>query len=282
MIKAQLIPQRQRGNVTIVGSYKNRNTDKEVFLLSSGKKVVTTLGETERVYQYTFESGFPLEIILDEDDFAEKAVIDFWKNHPLVFTDGYTNPNLIAQHFKFEIKNEKIRVDYDSLIGKLEVVSEVSNMDFANQFNLAFALGGDPRGMSEKELYLYLVGLTLNGIAVARRDFVKAYLATRQNEKVATIYANKAISYGIITKDQSVYKVAGQNAGTSIDSVIALILTNSDLFDNYIKPEVDKYDKEEIMKFETVDSLEIPEELKDLLPVSTATNKRKAGKVKED
>lgn len=282
MIKAQLIPQRQRGNVTIVGSYKNRNTDKEVFLSSSGKKVLTTLSENERVYQYTFESGFPLEITLDEDDFAEKAVIDFWKNHPLVYTDGHTNPNLIAQHFKFEIKNEKIKVEYDSLIGKLEVVSEISKMTFADQFNLAFALGGDPRSMNEKELYLYLVGLTLNGIAVARRDFVMNFLSTRQNERIATIYANKAISYGIVTKDQSVYKVAGQNAGTTIDSVVALIMTNSDMFDNYIKPEVDKYDKNEIMKFETVDTLEIPEELKDLLPVGTALNKKKAGKLKED
>jgi hypothetical protein len=282
MIKAQIIPQRQRGNVTIVGSYKNRNTDKEVFLSTSGKKVLTTLNENERVFQYTFESGYPLEIILDEDDFAEKAVIDFWKNHPLIFTDGYTNPNLIAEHFKFEIKNEKIKVEYDSLIGKLEVVSEVSAMSFADQFNLAFALGGNPRSMTEKELYLYLVGLTLNGIAVARRDFVKTFLSTRQNEKVATIYANKAISYGIVTKDQSVYKVAGQNAGTTVDSVVALIMTNSDLFENYIKPEVDKFDKNEIMQFETVAILEIPEELKDLLPVGTALDKRKARKLKED
>jgi len=57
-IKALLIPQRTKGNVSIVGSYRDKKTDKEMYLMMSGKKVVTMLEESDRVYQYTFEEGF--------------------------------------------------------------------------------------------------------------------------------------------------------------------------------------------------------------------------------
>ncbi len=62
-IKAQIIPQRTRGNITIIGSYRDRKSDKEIFLLSSGKKVVSSLEEKDKVFQHTFESGYPLLLI---------------------------------------------------------------------------------------------------------------------------------------------------------------------------------------------------------------------------
>jgi hypothetical protein len=280
-IKALLIPQRTKGNVSIVGSYRDKKTDKEMYLMMSGKKVVTTLEETDRVYQYTFEEGFPLTLNLDNEDFQEKSVIQFWKNHPLVFTDGYTNPNLIAQQFKFEIKEERIQNEFDELVERLECIGQVSNMNYAEQMNLAFALGSNPRDMSPMEVYLHLVGLTLNGIAIARKDYVKNYLSIRANERIATVYANKAIAYRLIEKDGPVYKIAGRNAGTTIDAVVATILADTDMFENYIKPEVDRMEKDELSQMETIGSvvLELPEELKDLIPVLSAANKKKAGKI---
>jgi hypothetical protein len=267
--------------VSIVGSYRDKKTDKEMYLMMSGKKVVTTLEETDRVYQYTFEEGFPLTLNLDNEDFQEKSVIQFWKNHPLVFTDGYTNPNLIAQQFKFEIKEERIQNEFNELVERLECIGQVSNMNYAEQMNLAFALGSNPRDMSPMEVYLHLVGLTLNGIAIARKDYVKNYLSIRANERIATVYANKAIAYRLIEKDGPVYKIAGRNAGTTIDAVVATILADTDMFENYIKPEVDRMEKDELSQMETIGSvvLELPEELKDLIPVLSAANKKKAGKI---
>jgi hypothetical protein len=278
-IKALLIPQRTKGNVSIVGSYRDKKTDKEMYLMMSGKKVVTTLEETDRVYQYTFEEGFPLTLNLDNEDFQEKAVIQFWKNHPLVFTDGYINPNLIAQQFKFEIKEEKVQNEFNELVSRLECIGQVSSMNYAEQVNLAFALGSNPRDMSPMEVYLHLVGLTLNGIAIARKDYVKNYLSIRANERIATVYANKAIAYKLIEKDGPVYKIAGRNAGTTVDAVVATILADTDMFENYIKPEVDRMEKDELSQMETIGSteLELPEELKDLIPVVTASAKKKAG-----
>jgi hypothetical protein len=277
-IKALIIPQRTKGNISIVGSYRDKSTDKEMFLMASGKKVVTTLNENDRVFQYTFEEGFPLTLNFDSERFEEQAVIEFWKKHPLVFSDGYDNPNLISQQFKFEIKEEKIQTEYSELLGRLQCIGQVSNMTFQEQMNLAFALGSDPREMSPMEVYLHLVGLTLNGIAIARKDYVKTYLSVRANERIATVYANKAMAYKIIQKDGPVYKIGGRNAGTTMDAVVAMLLADTDTFENYIKPEVDKYDVSETLKLDTVDPLDLPEEIKNLLPVTGANDKRKARK----
>ena len=280
-IQAYLVPLRTRGNVTIVGSYRDRVTDKEVFLLASGKKVVSSLSEGERVYQHTFEEGMSIPFTFDESNFQEKAVIDFWKNHPLVATDGHSNPNLITEQFKFEVKAEKVRVEYDELLARLQCVANVSAMTYQEQVNLAFALGSDPRGMDQKEIYLHLIGLTLNGMAIAKKKFVASYLSVRANERIATVYANKAISYGIVSKEGSVFKIAGRNAGTTIDAVVALILSDTELFENYIKPEVDKHDENQLLKYSIDDTIDLPEEIKNLIPASGVAAKKKVTKASE-
>jgi len=280
-IQAYLVPLRTRGNVTIVGSYRDRATDKEVFLLASGKKVVSSLSEGDRVYQHTFEEGMSIPFSFDESNFQEKAVVDFWKNHPLVITDGYNNPNLITEQFKFEVKAEKVRVEYDELLARLQCVAQVSAMTFQEQVNLTFALGSDPRNMDQKEIYLHLIGLTLNGMAIAKKKFVASYLSVRANERIATVYANKAISYGVVSKEGSVYKIAGRNAGTTIDAVVALILSDTELFENYIKPEVDKHDENQLLKYSIDDTIDLPEEIKNLIPASGVAAKKKVTKASE-
>lgn len=278
IIKAQIIPLSTRGSVTIVGSYKDKDTDKEYFLNSSGKKVMTSIEESDRIFQHTFQDGYPLTITIDSDDFSQKAVIDFWKKHPLVQTDGFLNRNFISEQFKFVIKEEQVLNDYNALLSKLEIVSIVSSMSMVERFNLCFALGGDPRNMSEKEVYINLIGMTLGGIAIARKEDVKNFITVRQVEREASIYANKAVSYGIVVKEGSVYKVGGRNLGTTIDSVCAMILADTDLFENYIKPEVDKKEKEEIFVGNFDSELEIPEDLLNLLPVASANEKKRITK----
>lgn len=278
IIKAQIIPMTVRGNVSIVGSYRDKDTDKEYFLNSSGKKVTTSLEEGEKIFQHTFLNGVPLTIIIDTDDYSQKAVIDFWKKHPLVKTDGFKNKNFIAEQFKFSIREEQVLIDYEALVSKLEVISIVSGMTTLERFNLCFALGGDPREMNEKETFLHLIGLTLTGIAIAKKDEVKNFVSIRNNEREATIYANKAVSYGVINKEGSVYKVGGRNLGASIDSVYAMILSDNDLYENYIKPEVDKKEKEEIVVSNLENELDIPEEIINLLPVGSALEKKRVSK----
>jgi len=277
-IKANIIPQRTRGSITIVGSYRDRKTDKEKFLLSNGKKVVSALEEKDRVFQHTFESGYPLTFNFNDDDFQDSAVIEFWKNHPLIKTDGYENPNFVAEQFVFEIKEEKVRVDYEALLSKLKAVHIISSMTERERRDLTFALGSDPRSMSTKEVYLHLVGLTLNGIAIAKRESVFVFNQIRGVERVATIYANKAIQLGIVKKEGVIFKVGGRNLGGSVDAVISAIIADNELFENYIKPEVDRVEKDELAQMETITELEIPKELENLIPAITATEKKKVPK----
>lgn len=272
-IKAEIVPQRTRGSITIVGSYRDRKTDKEIFLLANGKKVVSVLEEKDRVFQHTFEAGYPLLLSFEEGDFSDKTVIEFWKNHPLVRTEGHVNPNFVAEQFIFEIKEERVKVDFQVLSAKLKCVSQVSAMSERERIDLAFALGSDPRGMSSKEVYLHLVGLTLNGIAIGKREAVDVFMQVRAVERVATIYANKAIQYELVRKEGSIYKIGGRNAGTTVDSVVSFILADNEVFENYIKPEVDKIDAEEL---ENITTLDLPKEISDLLPITSSVEKKAA------
>ena len=279
-IKAQLIPQRTRGNISIVGSYRDKKNDKELFLLHTGKKVVSHIEENERIFQYSFESGYPLTLSFDDEDFQDKSVIEFWKNHPLVFTDGYSNPNLVSEQFTFEIKEERVKVEYEVLLSKLECVSIVSSMTDKERRDLVFALGSDPRGMSLKEVYIHLIGLTLNGVAIAKRDSVFVFRKVRGEERVATIYANKAVQLGIVKQEGVVYKIGGRNLGTTIDAVVSAIIADSELFENYIKPEVDRLEKDELSQIETIGDLELPKGLENLIPAITAAEKKNTPKTK--
>lgn len=279
-IKAQLIPQRTRGNISIVGSYRDKKTDKELYLLHTGKKVVSHLEENERVFQYSFEAGYPLTLSFDEEDFQDKSIIEFWKNHPLVKTEGYVNSNLVSEQFIFEIKEERVKVEYDTLLSKLECVSIISSMTDKERRDLTFALGSDPRNMSPKEVYIHLIGLTLNGIAIAKRDTVFVFRKVRGEERVATIYANKSIQLGIVKQEGVVYKIGGRNLGTTIDAVVSTILADQELFENYIKPEVDRIEKDELSQIETYGDLELPKELENLIPAITASEKKSTPKTK--
>ncbi len=279
-IKAQLIPQRTRGNISIVGSYRDKKNDKELFLLHTGKKVVSHIEENERIFQYSFESGYPLTLSFDDEDFQDKSVIEFWKNHPLVFTEGYSNPNLVSEQFTFEIKEERVKVEYEVLLSKLECVSIVSSMTDKERRDLVFALGSDPRGMSLKEVYIHLIGLTLNGVAIAKRDSVFVFRKVRGEERVATIYANKAVQLGIVKQEGVVYKIGGRNLGTTIDAVVSAIIADAELFENYIKPEVDRLEKDELSQIETIGDLELPKGLENLIPAITAAEKKNTPRTK--
>ena len=112
--------------------------------------------------------------------------------------------------------------------------------------------------------------------SIAKRKEVKLFNQVKGIEKDASVYANKAIQYNIVNKEGSVYKISGRTLGTDVDSVISMIMSDSELYENYIKPEVDKYEK----SIAEPEKLDIPEEIKELLPVESATRKRVARSVK--
>jgi len=272
--KYRIVPRRKNGNISIIGSYKDKRTDKELFLISGGKKVVSTIDEKDKIYSYVFENGMHLELSYDPSDFKDQSVIDFWKNHPLIETEGYENPNLVMTEFELEIKDEIIDYQYNLLIDEIKCVAEIIKMTEQQRRDLTFALGYDPREMSNKEVFINLIGIDLDGYAIDDMSLVMDYLSIKGVEKNATIYANKAIVYNIIRKEGSVYKIAGRNAGTTVDSVISFLIADSDVFENYIKPEVDKLDNNPDAKALNIDPLDLPEEIQNLIPATEDKRKR--------
>lgn len=272
--KFRIVPRRQNGNISVVGSYMDKRSDKEVFLIGGGKKVVNALEEKDRVFTHVFENGMPLELSYDQEDFKDQMVIDFWKNHPLVETDGYNNQNLVMTEFELEIKDEIISFQYNLLISEIKCIADVIAMTEQQRRDLTFALGYDPREMTDKEVFVNLIGIDLDGYAIEDMELVDNYLAIKGKEKTATVYANKAIVYGVVRKEGSVFKIAGRNAGTSVDEVISFLLADNDVFENYVKPEVDKFDKNG--KTEKIDPLDLPDEIKNLIPATDALKKKQA------
>jgi len=269
----RIVPRRQNGNISIVGSYKDKKSDKEVFLISGGKKVVNVLDPADKIYSHVFESGMPLELSYDPDDFKDQMILDFWKNHPLIETDGYENQNLVMTEFELEIKDEIILHQYNYLIDSIKCVADVIAMSEQQRRDLTFALGYDPRDMSDKEVFLELIGTELDGYAIDDMDLVHNFLSIKGKEKIATVYANKAVVYGIVRQEGSVFKIAGRNAGTSTDEVISFLLADNDVFENYVKPEVDKAEKNVKV---TIDPLDLPDEIKNLIPATDALKKKQA------
>lgn len=261
-VEVLIYPKKAKGNVTVVGSYRDSKIDRDVYLVSGGKKVATYLEEKDRVFNHTFEAGLPFRFTYETDDPKEVAVLDFWKNHPLIQTEGHDNYNLIREEFELVEKSEQVRVEYEELIAKITVLSKINNMTLKKMYDLCFALGGDPRDMEPKEIYLYLVGSELNGLALENYEYTNDFFSIRDHEKEAEVYANKAVAYEIVKMEGSVYKIGGRNAGTDIDGVVSMILSDKELFENYIKPEVDK--KDQVVEDEKVVSvkLSIPEEPK--------------------
>lgn len=259
-VEVLIYPKKAKGNVTIVGSYRDTKIDRDVYLISGGKKVATYLEEKDRVFNHTFEAGLPFGFTYETEDPKEVAVLDFWKNHPLIETEGHDNYNLIREEFELVEKSEQIRVEYEELVGKIKVLSKINNMTLKGMYDLCFALGGDPRDMEPREIYLYLVGSELDGIALVDYEETEEFLSIRKNERDAEVYANKAIAYGIVKKEGSVYKIGGRNVGMDVDGVVSMILSDKELFENYIKPEVDKKDR--VVEEESVIDVKIsiPEE----------------------
>ena len=234
---------KERGNITLFGSYKDNKNDRDLYLLAGGKKVVTNLDLSERLFSYTFEAEGSYSFSYDEDTPQDLAVLDFWKNHPLVSTEGYENPNFVKEEFYLVEKDEQIRVAFEELESKLSVVAKINGMSPQKQYDMVFAMGGDARGMSPREVYLHIIGESLDGLALNEFERTQDFMNINMNEKEALIYANKAIQYNIIKMEGSVYKIGGKNAGMDIDSVVSFLLADDEMYRNYIKPQVDKKDK---------------------------------------
>lgn len=268
----QLIPTR-KGESVLPSSYMGKD-EVTHYLVANGKKVVVQLLADHKTHIFRSMNGRPIEITI-EDNASGNAVLNWLKNHPVVYTDGHHNPNATGAHtFELSIKQEKVIVDFERLTTKLKVLSIINSMDPEAIYDMAFAIGGNPQGMDMKELYLYMVGVNLDGKAMAFANDVLNLGKITNREREAKTFAQKAINYGIVDKVDGVFKVAGNTAGRTINDVVALLMGNSDLYENFVKPEVGKFDKDAHKVVKTFNMDDIREQVIDVIPVEAVKKTR--------
>ena len=130
-----------------------------------------------------------------------------------------------------------------SLEDNLEIALKVLSMSFEQKYDLAFALGLNPSGMTHSELTVMLVGANLTGSAITdSTTFNHFYNAIDANKK-AYIYANKAIALGVIPYSDGYYKVGGRTIGATQRDVVDLCMSDKEFFNGFIVPEVNKLDE---------------------------------------
>ena len=102
---------------------------------------------------------------VDKDDAAsdinmgrEKAIIDFWANHPLVKPTFQENPNLKgAPNFIMSIKESNENKLYDDIITAIEISNAFLDMKLSEQRDMCYYFGGNPTEMSPEQLVIDMI-----------------------------------------------------------------------------------------------------------------------------
>ncbi len=271
-MKITLSSNKPKGGNAFSGSYKTG--DKHWFLVEDvdGKRVTHKLEAGDRVFSRVFQ---PETVVSFEIPEGDNRILDFFKNHPHVMTEGYQNKNFkpSVPSFRLDVPDERVEHQYKQLQQKVFVVDKVRTLSYEDMIDLAFALGGNPRDKEgslyqPKEVFTYLIGQQLDGLACKNVDRCISVWKLSKVEKAASVYAHKAIRYGIVSHEGGVYKTANVTLGSTIEQVIAHFKADADVFNNYIRPEVDLKEKEGLALREdrVFDPKDLPEDLRELLP----------------
>lgn len=280
MSKFTIKPISKRGTIFLTGSYSATDGSTK-YLLWGAKKVVTnpTEDQLKDVFRRSLMDGEPFSFVYDEADSKTSLVLEFFKNHPQVEVTGYVNPNYRgAPQFHMEIKDESTRRDKALMAKRTQAMLIIFRLTTTELFDVAFYLGVDPREMTPDDVLIELIGADLNGRAIQMADDVIKYSKTQTGERTARIYAQKAINHNIIVAEDGMYKVAGRNVGRNLDDVVSMLLSDPELFDGFIKPECDKNLTAFQTSLDRFAPVEIPDELKALIPATVAAAEKRAAK----
>jgi hypothetical protein len=232
-----------KGSFTLIGEYKDKKSRKHLFLVDEGKRVVTDYEVDDyRVHNFILTDGQPLTVEFDDEIPHELAVVNFLKNHPFCLTEGHENANFTRGIFRIHLQHEKTELEIEKLENNLEIALKVLSMSFEQKYDLAFALGLNPKGMTHSELVNALLGANLTGLATTDATTFNHFYNAIDTNKKAYIYANKAIALGVIPYTDGYYKVGGRTIGATQRDVVDLCMSDKEFFAGFVVPEVNKLD----------------------------------------
>ncbi len=288
--EAKLVLNKEKGSAYFPGTYQDKSNTNRI-LLKDKSKAVTALETNEESFRRTVNAGEILSFLI-EDSPQGKSIVKWLKEHPLVVTEGFDNPNRSGEpKFTLIIEHEKIDQDFANLRAQLTVISRITDMNDEELIDMAYALGGNPSKQDEKAIALSLIGSSLNGIAVStlksdgKSGLERAieYFKMKKYESEALIYAKKAILNNIIIKEGTGYKVGNTHLGSTVAEIVAVFRTDADLFEGYVKREVDKIDEGAVIarrNNKTFDPENLPDHLKEIIP-AVAEKKTSGQKAKD-
>jgi hypothetical protein len=243
MIRKLLLSARTpKSTYTLQGSYYDKITRKHLYCVENGKRVVSDFEHDGSYKQFDILLNDSAIYTLEYDDSNpyELAVVDFYMNHPLVFTEAHENPNLINALFSCVQQHKIVETEVTHMTENLDIALKCLALSFEEKHDLAFALGIDARSLTHKELVSRLIGPNLTGEAVARKNVFNHFYESIGADRMTKVYAQKAITLGIIKIENGFYRVGGRTLGSSERDVIDMCVSDKDFFYGFIKTEVDK------------------------------------------
>jgi hypothetical protein len=243
MIRKLLLSARTpKSTYTLQGSYYDKVTRKHLYCVENGKRVISDFEHDGSYKQFDILLNDSAIYTLEYDDTNpyELAVVDFYMNHPLVTTEGHENPNIINALFTCVQQHKIVENEVSHMSENLDVALKCLALSFEEKHDLAFALGIDARSLTHKELVSRLIGPNLTGEAVTRKNVFNHFYESIGADRMTKVYAQKAITLGIIKIENGFYRVGGRTLGSSERDVIDMCISDKDFFYGFIKTEVDK------------------------------------------
>ena len=130
--------------------------------------------------------------------------------------------------------------EVETLTENLDIALKCLALSFEEKADLAYALGIDARGLTHKELVSRLIGPNLTGDAITRKNVFVHFYESADTDRKVKVYAQKAITLGIIKLENGYYRVGGRTLGSNERDVIDMCQSDKDFFYGFIKVEVDK------------------------------------------
>lgn len=210
-------------NFSVV-SNRELTKDEKVFTFQFGGKI--------KSWDYHYDDRKPNEVL-----WAEKL-----KRHELVKCDG--NTNLFRPIFEVidtrKEASKKVLTNKNMLI----VGNMVGAMKVSEMRDIAYYKGVDVSRMTGEQIYLKLCSLvpgTELGILMENPSASITSFSNPDREVVTMV--QKAIALEVIKKSNAMYYIGQTLAGENAISVVAFCKSNTQLYENFVKREVELNDR---------------------------------------
>lgn len=235
-----------KGNHTIPfrGEYEDKSLHKNVYLLANFQVIDNReLTKDEKVFTFQF-GGKINNWTYDYDDSKPSEVkwAECLKRHELVKCDG--NTNLFRPIFEVidtrKEASKKVMTNKNMLI----VGNMVGAMKVSEMRDIAYYKGIDVSRMTGEQIYLTLCSVvpgTELGILMVNSSASITSFSNPDREIVTMV--QKAIALDVIKKVNAMYYIGQTLAGENAVSVVAFCKSNTQLYENFVKKQVELNDR---------------------------------------